>query len=82
MSPSGHKATVDGHISAMIRGRDQCSDTKRGCVKGQSLKGKGGYIRDGTATLPVTKICTSPHISMDQTTISKQTLSMLYMNVS
>ena len=43
MSPSGHKATVDGHISAMIRGRDQCSDTKGGCVQGQSLKGKGVY---------------------------------------
>ena len=56
------------------------------------LKGKGGYIRDGTATLPVggsplnqfkapTKICTSSHISMDQITISIQNLSMLYMNV-
>ena len=55
-------------------------------------EGGGGYIRDGTATLPVggsplnqfkalTKICTSSHISMDQITISIQNLSMLYMNV-
>ena len=64
-----------------------------GTVRFILLKGAGGYIRDGTATLPVggsplnqfkalTKICTSSHISMDQITISMQHLSMLHMNVS